>query len=100
MTPKPAISDASSKDALKDRTEKDEKSPATTSQLPPASEQKVALATSSAGVNGAGSSNTVPDMGAASGVIHSEGTEGLPALLPGRVSLHVLCGFFFYFYLG
>ncbi|KAL9963085.1 hypothetical protein ACROYT_G032256 [Oculina patagonica] len=85
VAPKPAISDASSKDALKDRTEKDEKSPETTSQLPPALDQKVALATTPAGGIGPGSSNTVPSMGATSGVPVGEGAEGLPALLPGRV---------------
>lgn len=89
VTSKPAISDASAKDVVKDKAEKDEKSLMATSQLPPASDQKVALAALSASVIGAGASSTAPYVEVTSRVPPGEGTEGLPALLPGRVSLHV-----------
>lgn len=88
-TSKPAISDASAKDELKDKIEKDER-PLVASQQPPASDQKEVLPTSSTGVTGAVSANPVPSMGVISGVPPGTSPEGLPALLPGRVSLDVL----------
>ena len=87
---KPAISEASSKDSVKDGTEKDVKPLVTTSQLPPTSDQKAALATLPVSPIEAGSSGAVLNMAATSGVPLGEGTEGLPPLLPGRVSLHIL----------
>ena len=103
VTSKPAISDVSAKDVVKDKAEKDEKSLMPTSQLPPASDQKATLAVSSAGVTGAGASSTAPYVGVSSRVPPGEGTESLPALLPGRVSLHVymllfLCSFVCFFF--
>ena len=100
VTSNSAVSDASAKDLVKDKTEKDEKS--LPSQTPSASDQKVALAVSSASVIGAGTSSTAAYVGAASRVPPGEGTEGLPA---GRVSLHVcsccsfVCFFFFKVYM-
>ena len=88
-TSKPTIPDASAKDELKDKTEKEE-SPLVTSQLPSASDEKEVLPTSSSGVTGAVSTNTVTSMGVISGVPPGTSLEGLPALLPGRVSLDVL----------
>lgn len=84
-----AVSDASAKDLVEDKIEKDEKS--LPSQLPPASDQKLTLEVSSSSLTGAGAgaSSTSAYVGAASRVPPGECTEGLPALLPGRVSLHV-----------
>ena len=88
---KTAISGESAKGVFRDKTEKDEKSLMATSQLPPATDQKIAITTSSASVIGAGSSSTVPPhIGAISGVPREGSTEGLPALLPGKVSLPCL----------
>lgn len=88
VTSSSAVSDATAKDVVKDMTEKDETS--LPSQLPPASDQKVALPVSSASVIGAGASSTAAYVGATSKVPPGEGTEGLPALSPGRVSLHAI----------
>ena len=82
-----AVSDASAKDVVKNKTENNEKFPP--NHLPPSSDQKAALAVSSASVIGAEASSTTAYVGATSKVPPGEGTEGLPALLPGRVSVHV-----------
>lgn len=87
VTSNSAVSDASAKDLVEDKIEKDEKS--LPSQLPPASDQKLTLEVSSSSLSGAGVSSTSAYIGAASRVPPGECTEGLPALLPGRVSLHV-----------
>lgn len=101
VTSNSAVSDASAKDLVEDKIEKDEKS--FPSQLPPASDQKLTLEVSSPSLTGAGASSTSAYVGAASRVPPGECTEGLPALLPGRVSLHfslllfvhLFSGFFF-----
>ena len=87
MTSSSTVSDATAKDMVKDTTEKDDTS--LPNQLPPASDQKVALPVSSASVIGAGVSSTAAYVGATSKVPPGEGTDGLPALPLGRVSLHV-----------
>lgn len=101
VTSNSAVSDASAKDLVEDKIEKDEKS--FPSQLPPASDQKLTLEVSFPSLTGAGASSTSAYVGAASRVPPGECTEGLPALLPGRVSLHfslllfvhLFSGFFF-----
>ena len=87
VTSNSAVSDASAKDLVEDKIEKDEKS--LPSQLPPASDQKLTLEVSSPSLTGAGASSTSAYIAAASRVPPGECTEGLPALVPGRVSLHV-----------
>ena len=87
MTSSSTVSDATAKDVVKDMTEKDEES--LPKELPPASDQKAALPVSSASVIGTGASSTAAYVGATSKVPPEEGTEGLPALPLGRVSLHV-----------
>ena len=87
VTSNSAVSDASAKDLVEDKIEKDEKS--LPSQLPPASDQKLTLEVSSPSLTGAGASSTSAYVAAASRVPPGECTEGLPALVPGRVSLHV-----------
>lgn len=87
VTSNSAVSDTSAKDPVEDKIEKDEKS--LPNQLPPASDQKLTLEVTSPSLTGAGASSTSTYVGAASRVPPGECTEGLPALLPGRVSLHV-----------
>ena len=94
VTSSSTVSDATAKDEVKDMTENDEKS--LPDQLPPASDQKAELPVSSASVIGAGASSTAAYVGATSKVPPGEGTEGLPALPPGRVSLHVCMLLFVY----
>ena len=87
VTSNSAVSDASAKDLVEDKIEKDEKS--LPSQLPPVSDQKLTLEVSSPSLTSAGASSTSAYVGAASRGPPGECTEGLPALVPGRVSLHV-----------
>ena len=91
VTSSSAVSDTTAKDVVKDKTEKDEKSVA--NQLLPASDQNMAFAESSA--SGTGASSTAAYVGATSRVPPGDGTEGLPALLPGRVSLLSVCSCLF-----
>ena len=96
VTSSSAVSDATAKDVVKDMTEKDETS--LPNQLPPAPDHKAALPVPSASVIGAGASSTAAYVGATSKAEPGESTEGLPALPPGRVSLHVCMLLFVYLF--